>query len=155
FGKKIEWHKIKEENDSIYFIAANALAVDRINADPVPVSWEKSELAIKLNSVYKETWFGKKIESYLAIDISIPDIESITKLYPLSQQRKCGNPYRLEGALMNSGNVYWWLKSDQQTGRMPFVTSDGLISERGKTVMTDNIAVRPVIKVRILYENNI
>lgn len=154
-GNKIEWHKIEREDGENYYIAANVLAADRIHGVPVAISWKETELVKKLNSVYKDKWFGKQIDNYLDIDISIPKIENITQFYPLSQQRKCRNLYKIDGILMNSGTAYWWLRSNQKTDRMPFVTSDGLISERGRSITVSNIAVRPIIRIRVLYENNL
>lgn len=153
-GNTIQWHKMKEEHGNIYFLSANALAVDRIHIDTKLDKWEDSELSKKINSVYKEKWFGKNIDGYLEMDISIPEIEAIKELYPLSQQRKCENSYKIEGALMSAGHVYWWLKSCQQSEKMPFVTADGLISEKGKLLTDTNIALRPMIKIRGIYENN-
>ena len=55
--------------------------------------------------------------------------------------------------LTNSGGVYWWLKGEIRDARMPFVSSAGLISDKGRLITSD-MAVRPMIKVELLYEES-
>ena len=61
----------------------------------------------------------------------------------------CCNGYSLR-VLSNDGNVYWWIRNEKtmEVSKMPFVTAEGLISEMGMSITSNNIAVRPIITIR-------
>ena len=75
-------------------------------------------------------------------------MSDIKALFPDNEHRKCKGISKMDSVLMSEGNVYWWLMDENVTRRMPFVTAEGLVSERGRLIDTDNIAVRPTIIIR-------
>lgn len=149
----IEWKQISVSGTEKMYLSESALAIDQIHPDLECKDWNESQLAEKLNVYYKERWFGPLLGEYIKVEVSLPDIKTVEQVFAKSSQRVCGNKYNLSGMLMSSGFVYWWLKGEIQFGRLPFVSADGLISDRGKMI-TAEMAIRPVIKVEVLYEEN-
>lgn len=149
----IEWSLVRDDNNEICYLAKSALAMDRVNSELECTTWHDTELAEKLRSYYKKAWFGNYVEEYISVEISIPDVHEVKKFVPSVSEMKCGNEYKISEMLMRSGYVYWWLKDDIKSGRLPFVSADGLINERGKTI-TAELAVRPVIKVKMNEKSN-
>lgn len=152
-NETIEWSLVTDENNQIYYLARNAVAMERVNSELECKTWSNTELAEKLQLFYKDKWFGKLAEKYVSVEVSIPDIREVQKFMISGNLMKCGNEYKIPDMLMRSGYVYWWLKGDITSGRLPFVSADGLINERGKTI-TAELAVRPIIKVGIYEESN-
>lgn len=152
-NETIEWTLVRDENNQIYYLARSAVAMGRVNSELECKTWDNTELASKLQTDYKEKWFGKIAEKYVSVEVSIPDIHEVQKLVISRSLMKCGNEYKIPEMLMRSGYVYWWLKGDINSGRLPFVSADGLINERGKMI-TDELAVRPIIKVEMHEKSN-
>ena len=147
-GEKLYWMKISDEEGTVGYISIKALFVSPICETPEIEQWESTKLYIDLNSIYKQQWFGEVIDKHMGIELTLPNANSILNAFPTNEQRKCKGLLSMEGALKSGGNVYWWLIDERKTGYMPFVTADGLISERGKTITSDNIAVRPLIIIK-------
>lgn len=143
--EKLYWIKIVDKNGKTCFISTRAIFVSAINDDPEKKQWEVSRLYTELNFSYKQLWFGQEIDRYLNIEITLPQANEILEIFPTNEQRRCKGLQKMSGALKSGSNVYWWLVDAQATGRMPFVTAEGLISERGKPITASNIAVRPMI----------
>ena len=57
-GTIINWVKISASQNQIFYLAESALAMDRINQNIDCKDWNFSQLAEKLNTYYKENWFG-------------------------------------------------------------------------------------------------
>ena len=147
FDEKLSWLKMEKDNDSIVLLSKKALFVSAIN-DELDIEWKNSKLYKELNTVYKNQWFGNIIDNYINIEISLPKMSDIKALFPDNEHRKCKGISKMDSVLMSDGNVYWWLMDENVTRRMPFVTAEGLVSERGRLIDTDNIAVRPTIIIR-------
>lgn len=152
-GTIINWVKISASQNQIFYLAESALAMDRINQNIDCKDWNFSQLAEKLNTYYKENWFGITDCKYISVNVTLPDIKVIEQNFCKSNQRICFNKYGIPGMLTNSGGVYWWLKGEIRDARMPFVSSAGLISDKGRLITSD-MAVRPMIKVELLYEES-
>ncbi len=92
----------------------------------------------------------------LCYKISLLTVNEAISLLTNNEQRRCKPIQKFAKVLMNGGNAYWWLRSEEneEVMKMPFVTADGLVSEKGKSITTNNIAVRPIITVRMSYEDN-
>ena len=152
-GTIINWVKISTSQNQIFYLAESALAMDRINQNIDCNDWNFSQLAEKLNTYYKGNWFGITDCKYISVNVTLPDIKVIEQNFCKSNQRICFNKYGIPGMLTNSGGVYWWLKGEIRDARMPFVSSAGLISDKGRLITSD-MAVRPMIKVELLYEES-
>lgn len=149
----IEWILVRDENDRIFYLARSAVAMERVNSELECTTWNDTELAEKLRSYYLEKWFGNFVNEYISVEISIPDIRQVQMLVSSGSKMKCENEYKIPEMLMRSGYVYWWLKGDIKSGRLPFVSADGLINERGKRI-TAELAVRPIIRVEMHEKSN-
>lgn len=145
--EKLSWLKVENDNESIILLAEKALFSSVIN-DERDMEWKNSKLYKELNTVYKNQWFGDIIDNYINIEISLPKISDIKTLFPDNEHRKCKGISKMDSVLISDGNVYWWLLDENATERMPFVTAEGLVSERGRLIDTDDIAVRPTIIIR-------
>lgn len=145
--EKLSWLKVESDNESIILLSEKALFSSVIN-DERDMEWKNSKLYKELNTVYKNQWFGDIIDNYINIEISLPKISDIKTLFPDNEHRKCKGISKMDSVLISDGNVYWWLLDENATERMPFVTAEGLVSERGRLIDTDDIAVRPTIIIR-------
>lgn len=145
--EKLSWLKVENDNESIILLSEKALFSSVIN-DEHDMEWKNSKLYKELNTVYKNQWFGDIIDNYINIEISLPKISDIKTLFPDNEHRKCKGISKMDSVLISDGNVYWWLLDENATERMPFVTAEGLVSERGRLIDTDDIAVRPTIIIR-------
>lgn len=145
--EKLSWLKVENDNESIILLSEKALFSSVIN-DERDMEWKNSKLYKELNTVYKNQWFGDIIDNYINIEISLPKISDIKTLCPDNEHRKCKGISKMDSVLISDGNVYWWLLDENATERMPFVTAEGLVSERGRLIDTDDIAVRPTIIIR-------
>lgn len=145
--EKLSWLKVENDNESIILLSEKALFSSVIN-DERDMEWKNSKLYKELNTVYKNQWFGDIIDNYINIEISLPKIIDIKTLCPDNEHRKCKGISKMDSVLISDGNVYWWLLDENATERMPFVTAEGLVSERGRLIDTDDIAVRPTIIIR-------
>lgn len=152
----LQWKYMQEEEGNLVLLAQYALTVECINSEGGPVEWERSELYARLNSYYKTIWFNKRIRELLSIKISLLTVNEAISFLTNSEERRCKPIQKFPKVLMNGGNAYWWLRSEEneEVMKMPFVTADGLVSEKGKSITTNNIAVRPIITVRMSYEDN-
>lgn len=154
--KPIQWKCIHKIGGCYVLLSQYALVADCINSDAKPVTWECSELYKKLNSYYKKSWFSAIELRFLEQDITILSVDDLEDIYENSRQRRCKAITRLDRVLVSSkGYVYWWIynKKNLEAVKMPFVTSEGLISEMGKSVVSKDLAVRPIIVIRRKDEN--
>ena len=146
--EKLSWIVVKKDNEELVFLSKKALLASSINDSDVDVEWNNSKLYKDLNTVYKNQWFGEKIDNYINIEISLPKINVVKEIFPDNELRKCKGVKKMDSVFVSNGNVYWWLLDENSTRRMPFVTAEGLVSERGRSVITNNIAVRPIIIIK-------
>lgn len=118
--------------------------------------WNNSDLWEKLNATYKQQWFNK-IEQEIIIDISIPTWDDVLTAFPCSIQRRCRLVDKSISAISKNGHVFWWVLDENlvTTSRMSFITPDGLVNRKGKSVTATQLAVRPTIEVKMSNESQI
>lgn len=149
-GKRIPWRLIGETDNTWVLLSEFALITECVHSESVPICWENSTLCQKLNESCKEVWFSKGEVALLEKELSILSLSDVYRLFSHSEDRKCQPFSRLDHVLSGGGYIYWWVRRDdsEPARKMPFVTSEGLVSEIGKFATADNIAVRPVMEVR-------
>ena len=143
-GENLFWIKKRGRDGNDLFLSTRALFASRIDNNKYELRWEDSYLYHELNNIYKYKWFGSAVDRYIQIEVSIPKVDDITEMLPTDEQRKCKGLKELNEALISGGNVYWWLIDNKESSCMPFVTAEGVISKKGKTVTAEYIAVRPI-----------
>lgn len=156
-GKIIEWVYVGKEEGMSILLAQKALLVNCIHTDDSKkVKWEKTLLYKKLNDEMKKEWFDDIEQEFIEQDISLLSINEVVQYLPNIASRRCLMLKNSDEVLRNGKYVYWWIRDETKEvySRMPFVTSEGVISKQGKSVMSSNIAVRPVIRVKSIYEKN-
>lgn len=155
-GCPIPWIIVRKSDQEITLVAEKTLITEPIHAEDKGIVWEESELYAELNLKYKENWFSDTEKKYIASPVSLLKIGEVQEFFSNSKIRKCKSIKEKENVLSINGYVYWWLLWDDNriSNKMPFVTSEGLISEIGKKVTAEGIAVRPVLKIRIKNEKS-
>ncbi len=150
-GTPISWKVIDVTTEGYLVLSEYALLVDCIDSSNVAVSWETSEMYKKLNGSCKNAWFNSVEQSVLGQEISIMTMDHVRQILPLCEQRQCQALRCSNDVLSCDGKVYWWICKERSVPvyKMPFISSDGVISETGKIVTANNIAVRPVLEIRI------
>ena len=146
--KPIEWMFIASNSGIYTFLAREGLFTECIQASDKEIcEWKDTELFETLNGTWKRECFNE-IEQSVICEISLMTIDEVNK-YLNKEQKKCEAICSLDKALGNTKYVYWWICDNKKikNNKMPLVTSEGLISTRGKILSFPNLAVRPVLKV--------
>lgn len=152
----IVWKCIQKTETEYRLLSKFALTVECIHAEPGDVSWRNSSLHEKLNSIYEQEWFSPIEMGFLSEEMDILTTEEAKYSLENNKQRQCKSISGLGEILTSSGHVYWWIRNVDETenSRTPFVTGEGLISEKGTWNTAGNIGVRPVITIKVENENS-
>lgn len=156
-GEPILWECIRRTETEYRLLSGSVLKAECIHVAPKPVSWKDSDLYKKLNSVYIQEWFSAIELGFLKGEIDLLTIEEAKQISKNKKRMQCKAIGEPGDVLTGSGCVYWWLRNEEgrENARTPFVTGEGLISERGMWNTAENIGIRPVITIKVENENSI
>lgn len=156
-GESILWECISRKETEYRLLCGAVLKAECIHAAPDPVSWKNSDLYKKLNSVYRQEWFSTIEQGFLKGEVDLLTMEEAKQISKNKERMRCKSAGGSGDILTGSGCVYWWIRNEdgRETARSPFVTGEGLISEKGMWNTAGNIGVRPVITIKVENENYI
>lgn len=156
-GESILWECISRTETEYRLLSGSVLKAECIHAAPNSVSWKDSDLYKKLNSAYIQEWFSAIELGFLKGEIDLLTMEEAKQISKNKKRMQCKAIGEPGDILTGSGCVYWWLRNEdgRETARTPFVTGEGLISEKGMWNTAENIGVRPVITIKVENENSI
>ncbi|MCF2569367.1 hypothetical protein I6E09_09355 [Mediterraneibacter glycyrrhizinilyticus] len=156
-GESILWECISRKETEYRLLCGAVLKAECIHAAPEPVSWKNSDLYKKLNSAYRQEWFSTIEQGFLKGEVDLLTKEEAKQISKNKECMRCKSAGGPGDILTGSGCVYWWIRNEEEreTARMPFVTGEGLISERGMWNTAENIGVRPVITIKVENEDSI
>ena len=156
-GEPILWGCISRTEIKYRLLSGSVLKAECIHAAQEPVSWKNSDLYKKLNSVYRQEWFSTIEQGFLKGEVNLLTKEEAKQISKNKERMRCKSAGGSGNILTGSGCVYWWIRNEdeRETARMPFVTGEGLISERGMWNTAENIGVRPVITIKVENEDSI
>lgn len=179
-GKEdIEWFVLAKENGQLLVTSLYALDCQPYHAEKTNETWETCSLRKWLNETFLNDAFSREEQNRLVVTMVTADknpswltpqgndtndrvflfsSSEVTQYFASDNLRKCvPTAYAMaQGANTNDSNCWWWLRTRGggdpcQSAR---VSNGGSVDNRGVSVNTTNVAVRPVLWIQLEFDTS-